>query len=46
MSDRCLFIQQEIECQIIDDFMLLPSSAARPEPFYRHCLYFIRHTYH
>ncbi len=41
-----LFIQWDIENQIIDDFFCLPDSTIVPEPFNRHCAYFIRHCYH
>ena len=44
---HALYIQWDIEEQILDDFLSLPVSMIDPEPFYRHCSLFpSSHTWH
>lgn len=36
MTDRCLFIQHEIDCSMIDDYILLPCGCEFHEAWLRH----------
>lgn len=41
MGDRCVFIQDDIDCQRIDDFMVLPSGNYFDAPYARHVVCFL-----
>lgn len=40
MTDRCMFIQHEIDCSMIDDILVLPTGPYFHEAWLRHEILF------